>query len=178
YASAGDARAAAPPARRMVHVLAGGGSGELLMRALADAGISFSAGPLNIGDSDYALARRLAVVYYAEPPYAPVSPQGLAAACEWMAAARAVVVCPAPLGSGNIALIEAALQALRLGAAVFLLEPGEQPESASAVDYAAVRERDFSGRGVEMYGELLEGGARRARSPLEVAQLLAKQPMR
>jgi len=45
----------------MVHVIAGGGSGELMMRALVDADIAFSAGPLNAGDSDYTLAQRLAV---------------------------------------------------------------------------------------------------------------------
>ncbi|HEX6819144.1 MAG TPA: ATP-binding cassette domain-containing protein, partial [Ktedonobacterales bacterium] len=163
----------AEPAARMVHVLAGGGSGELMMRALADAGIPFSAGPLNVGDSDYALARRLAAVCYAEPPYAPVSPQGLAAARERMGQARAVVVCPAPLGPGNVSLLDAALQALRAGAEVILLEPGDLAESSPAVDLETVRERDFSGRGVELYSELMKDGARQARSPLEVVQLLA-----
>src|SRR5438874_9718187 len=43
-----------------VHVMAGGGSGELIMRALADAHIAFTAGALNIGDSDHTLALRLA----------------------------------------------------------------------------------------------------------------------
>src|SRR5947207_11137234 len=38
-----------------VHVIAGGGSGELMMRALADAHIPFIAGALNIGDSDHTL---------------------------------------------------------------------------------------------------------------------------
>src|SRR5579872_751162 len=108
YTPAATSLESTESARNSVHVLAGGGSGELMMRALADAGIPFSAGPLNVGDSDYALARRLAAVCYAEPPYAPVSPQGLAAARERMEQARAVVVCPAPLGSGNIALLEAA----------------------------------------------------------------------
>ncbi|HET8851191.1 MAG TPA: ABC transporter ATP-binding protein [Ktedonobacteraceae bacterium] len=43
-----------------VHVIAGGGAGELMMRALADAHIPFVAGALNIGDSDHTLALRLA----------------------------------------------------------------------------------------------------------------------
>src|SRR5438105_13570318 len=42
-----------------VLVMAGGGSGELLMRALADVNIPFIAGALNIGDSDHTLALRL-----------------------------------------------------------------------------------------------------------------------
>jgi len=163
-------------APKMAHVLAGGGSGELLMRALADAGIPFSAGPLNVGDSDYVLARRLAVICYAEPPFAPVSPQGLAAARDRMAEARSVVVCPAPLGPGNVELLDAALHALRAGTDVILLEPGEPARDASPLDIETIRERDFSGRGVAVYGELVAGGARRASSPLEVVRLLLDAP--
>src|SRR6266480_2141684 len=37
--------------RPLVHVMAGGGTGEMMMRALADAHIPFIAGALNIGDS-------------------------------------------------------------------------------------------------------------------------------
>jgi iron complex transport system ATP-binding protein len=60
-----------------VLVMAGGGSGELLMRALADASIPFIAGPLNIGDSDHTLALRLASEVITEQPYAPISPATL-----------------------------------------------------------------------------------------------------
>lgn len=156
----------------MVHVLAGGGSGELLMRALADARIAFSAGPLTVGDSDYALARRLAVLCFAEPPCAPVSREGLAVAREHMAAARAVIVCPAPLGPGNISLLEAASEALRAGIDVILLEPGEPASGDLELDLSAVRERDFSGRGTQVYREMLKAGARHAYSPLEVTRML------
>jgi iron complex transport system ATP-binding protein len=55
-----------------VLVMAGGGSGERLMRALADARIPFIAGALNIGDSDHALALRLAREVITEQPYAPI----------------------------------------------------------------------------------------------------------
>lgn len=166
-----DARA--PSA--MVHVLAGGGSGELLMRTLADTTIAFSAGPLNVGDSDYGLALRLAVVCFAEPPYAPVSSQGLEAASERMAAARAVVVCPAPLGPGNVLLLDAVMRALRAGTVVILLEPGSDVSSDSeseTMDFNAVRERDFSGRGVTLYESLTRSGARLAASPLDAVRLL------
>src|SRR6266571_8016864 len=60
-----------------VHVMAGGGSGELLMRALADAHIPFSAGALNIGDSDHTLALRLAHEVITEQPYTLLSPATL-----------------------------------------------------------------------------------------------------
>ena len=149
-----------------VHVVAGGGSGELLMRALADAEVPFSAGPLNIGDSDYALATRLARVCLAEPPYAPVSAAGVADAGERMRAAGFVVLCPTPLGPGNSALLDAAIAARRDGATIILLEPGlPSPDEAQVAWRAAVQSRDFSGCGVERYETLLAQGARWASNP-------------
>ncbi|MGH2478877.1 MAG: ABC transporter ATP-binding protein, partial [Ktedonobacteraceae bacterium] len=71
----GDPALAADEAREpaRVHVMAGGGSGALVMRALADAGIAFSAGALNIGDSDHTLALHLASEVITEQPYAPIT---------------------------------------------------------------------------------------------------------
>jgi iron complex transport system ATP-binding protein len=174
-------------ARPRVHVLAGGGSGELLMRTLADAGIPFGVGPLNAGDSDAALARRLAAQTLEEPPYAPVSSQGLAAARKRMLDAGVVVICPMPLGPGNVELLATALEALVAGARALLLEPSiaaaTATNSASASHLpdpadlessveAAVAARDFSGRGVEFYRALLAAGAGWASSPGEVVALL------
>jgi len=170
--------AAHVPASR-VHVLAGGGSGELLMRTLADADIPFTAGPLNAGDTDHALAHRLALQTLAEPPYAPVSAQGLAAARDLMGAAGAVVVCPMPVGPGNLALLDAALDARRGGVAVVLLEPARRAahnESGAAEneegDFAAIAARDFSGGAAERYAALADTGALWAGSPAEVVALV------
>jgi iron complex transport system ATP-binding protein len=155
--------------RARVHVLAGGGTGELLMRALADAALPFSAGPLNIGDSDYVLAQRLAQECIVEPPYAPVSAQGLARARELMDNAEATVVCPAPIGPGNLALFELALEACRTGRNVILLElAGSVPDTSAILQ--AVGERDFSGRGAALYGQLLESGCFVATSPAQVLE--------
>ena len=166
------------PASR-VHVLAGGGSGELLMRALADTGIPFTAGPLNAGDTDHALAERLAMQTLAEPPYAPVSAQGLAAARDLIRAAGAVVVCPMPIGPGNLALLDAALDARRAGLSVILLEPTRLTLSAESgasenevSELAAIAARDFSGGAAERYAALAEAGAIWAGSPAEVVALL------
>ncbi|HEX8994572.1 MAG TPA: ABC transporter ATP-binding protein [Ktedonobacterales bacterium] len=156
------------------HVIAGGGSGELLMRALADAGVAFSAGPLNVGDSDCALAQRLAALTLVEPPYAPLSGEGLAAARERMIEAGAVVVCPAPLGPGNVALLDEALAARQAGARVALLEPGLGASEAAEQDVdglALVMARDFSGRGRAVYAALLEGGAAWAVTPAQAMRV-------
>lgn len=156
----------------MVHVIAGGGSGELMMRALADARIPFSAGPLNVGDSDYTLATRLARQVITEPPYAPVSESGLAAAQERILAAQATILCPTPLGPGNIALVEAALTARHTGRTVALLEPTlPEPNDTDAV-LAAVGERDFSGTGANLYQQLMAAGCPVATSPSAALNLL------
>lgn len=180
--------------RASVHVLAGGGSGEIAMRALADARLPFTAGPLNVGDSDHALAQRLALHCITEPPFAPASPQAMAAARERIEAAGALVICPMPLGVGNIALLEIALAACRTGTFVVLLEPSraltindkvdmaagapgesDNDEAPCAAALAAVAQRDFTGRGIELYGALADAGARWAASPAEVTMLLQRR---
>jgi cobalamin transport system ATP-binding protein len=152
-----------------VHVLAGGGTGELLMRALADAAIPFTAGPLNIGDSDYVLAQRLAQECIVELPYTPVSAKGVACARELMDNAEATIVCPAPIGVGNLALFDLALEAARTGRYMIMLEPsGSMPNTSSLLK--SVDERDFSGRGVNLYQQLLESGGFVATSPAQVLE--------
>jgi iron complex transport system ATP-binding protein len=164
-----------PPA---VHVIAGGGSGELVMRALADAGIPFTAGPLNAGDSDHALAQRLGMLCITEPPFAAVSPQGLASAYEHMTSARAVIVCPVPLGHGNVKLLARAAEARRAGVPVVLLEPGWSGGLANGTEVSqltvpdSVLARDFSGQARERYAELLAAGARWATSVGEAVELV------
>jgi iron complex transport system ATP-binding protein len=163
-ASSPPSRAAPKTIPEFVHVVAGGGSGELLMRALADAGIEFVAGPLNVGDSDAALAERLAYLCILEPPFASVSDQGLASAREHMLAARAIVICPMPLGKGNIELLALAYQARVAGVPVFLFEPGHAASAADALssrldEYGAVASRDYSQIGVSTYQQLVEAGS-------------------
>jgi iron complex transport system ATP-binding protein len=195
-----EARPAIQPLQ--AHVIAGGGSGELLMRALADAGVSFSAGPLNVGDSDGALAERLATLTLIEPPQAPISAEGLTSARERMIEAGVVVICPAPLGPGNIALLDEALAAQQAGARLILLEPGlgaaldaaadddaeadaameagdaqTAANTANATDAAGlalVEARDFSELGRIAYEALLTGGAVWVTSPAEALRSVAE----
>jgi iron complex transport system ATP-binding protein len=167
----------------VAHVFAGGGAGELMMRALADAAVHFTVGPLNTGDSDCALAERLSDLCLVEPPYAPVSPEGLAAARERLLGAVAGVICPMPLGHGNIALLEAALEARRAGTPIILFEPargfaralGDDNDDMEAV-WAAINARDFTGQAAALYRALAESGAVWAASPVEA--LLALQATR
>src|SRR5207245_1498823 len=106
-----------------VLVMAGGGSGELLMRALADASIPFIAGPLNIGDSDHTLALRLASEVITEQPYAPISPATLEQVHKNLSHVTLLIVSPMPVGPGNLALLQEAYAAALSGIKVLLLAP-------------------------------------------------------
>ncbi|HEX6818282.1 MAG TPA: ABC transporter ATP-binding protein [Ktedonobacterales bacterium] len=160
------------PAR--AHVLAGGGSGELLMRTLADAGTPFTVGPLNSGDSDCALAQRLGELCLMEPPYAPISPEGLAAAQERMLSAGAGIICPMPVGHGNIALLRVALDARKAGVTMVLLEPshGQRQQTHGNEPWEAIAARDFTGEAAPLYRELEASGGIWAQSPREALAAL------
>lgn len=181
-----------PPTKQQlrVHVIAGGGSGEVMMRGLADAHIPFSAGALNIGDSDHTLALRLADEVITEQPYAPISTANLAAVRASLAHACALILCPTPIGPGNLALLQEAVQVARNGLPVFLLEPGEREAEADTVLHTAfdtatldaivqqtgMAARDYTGgEGLNYLIQLLQNGAEIAPSVGSVVETLKKR---
>jgi ABC-type cobalamin/Fe3+-siderophores transport systems, ATPase components len=161
------------PIKPFVHVIAGGGSGELLMRALADAQIPFSAGVLNIGDSDHTLALRLAEDVLSEQPFAPVSPALLAQLRERLQRVAVLVICPTAIGPGNLALLQVASEAAQQGLAVVLFNgavaasdtsanAGPERETALVEMFAA---RDYTGgAGVAYLQQIVQQGATLAAS--------------
>jgi iron complex transport system ATP-binding protein len=150
-----------------VQVMAGGGSGELLMRALADARISFVAGALNIGDSDHTLALRLADEVITEQPYAPISAHTLGQVRASLTRVALLILCPMPLGPGNVALLREAVSAAQQNLPVLILVP----QSANTTDESMMPENDLlrrtgiatrdytSGEGLKLMSELLKAGA-------------------
>lgn len=155
-----------PPAR--IHVMAGGGTGALVMRALADATLPFNAGVLHIGDSDHTLALRLASEVITEQPYAPISEftcQHLRASLQ---TADLLLICPMPIGPGNLALLQEALVARQQGTSVLLLPPlgclTPIEKGTSAPEHLArwlnTPTRDYAqGAGERLLTQLLEAGA-------------------
>src|SRR5579875_3161938 len=117
-----------------IHVMAGGGSGGLVMRALADAGLSFSAGVLNIGDSDYTLALRLAAEVIAEQPFAPISEAACLRLRRCLRTVSLLILCPMPVGPGNLVLLQEALAVCRRGIPVLLLLSPDGPGMAATQD--------------------------------------------
>jgi iron complex transport system ATP-binding protein len=168
-------------------VMAGGGSGERLMRALADAHIPFMAGALNIGDSDHTLALRLANEVITEQPYAPISSGVLEQVHTSLARVRLLIICPMPVGSGNLSLLREALTAAQDGLKVLVLAPPIAASSTSAEDQSAtdstqatadrlqqtgIANRDYTnGEGTRLVRDLLGAGAIVVGSVAETVEL-------
>ena len=139
------------------------------MRALADAHIPFSAGALNIGDSDHTLALRLAKEVVTEQPYSPISQSALAKVRACLANVKLLILCPTAIGPGNLALLQEAVHAAEKGLPVVLLT---SPVSTACVpddttmdisddvqllDMAA---RDYTqGQGLVLLEQLIQNGA-------------------
>lgn len=151
-----------------VHVMAGGGSGALIMRALADARILFSAGALHVGDSDYTLALRLASDVITEQPFVPISETTLQSLQQRLQTISLLIVCPMPIGPGNLVLLHEALRVCQSGRMVLLLLPSGTNISAletlpqqQLLSLLNSPERDYaSGEGLKLLRRLLETGAR------------------
>ncbi len=166
-----------------VHVLAGGGSGEMTMRALADAHLAFTSGVLNIGDSDLTLALRLASEVITEQPYAPIS----RAACErlhiLLERSAIILLCPMPIGPGNLVLLQEALVAAQRGKQVILLTDissqticGHEEEAIFDQNdgwQTGMAARDYTGgEGIKLCAQLLNQGALVAQSVGEAIEIL------
>jgi len=166
--------------RPVVHIIGGGGSAALLMRGLADARIPFSIGALNIGDSDHALALRLAAGVISEQPYAPIALETAAQVRAALKRSQAQILCPVPIGPGNLILLRLALEAAQTGLPTILLEPASATitESDAASDpvpiLCQITARDYTGgEGAAIYNALLKSGAQCAREIPEAITLLS-----
>jgi len=169
----------------LVHVIAGGGSGELMMRALADGHIPFSAGALNIGDSDYTLALRLAQEVIVEQPYAPIAPETVKQVQTSLARVAVLILCPAPIGAGNLVLLQQALAAAQHGLPTILLTPTGMDTTCATdtlidgddgeLQRTGIATRDYTnGEGVKLVGQLLQAGAIMVSSVGEAVELVKR----
>jgi iron complex transport system ATP-binding protein len=147
-----------------VHVVAGGGCGEEVMRRLALCGYTLSCGVLNRGDLDTDVARALGAEIALEEPFSPVGPKALAAAGAMVQAADAVLLSPVPFGPGNVANLDLLTAALDQGRPVFVMEDIESR------DYTPGREA------VAKVRALLGRGAKPWRNVADLLMLLPSRP--
>ncbi len=109
-----------------VHVIAGGGAGEEILRRLTLAEYRVTAGVLNGGDSDALTAQALDIETVLEKPFSPVAPPSFARAADLSRTADVVVVSGTPFGDGNRVNLDLAAAALNRGAAVMVQSRIEQ----------------------------------------------------
>jgi iron complex transport system ATP-binding protein len=146
-----------------VHVVAGGGCGEEVLRRLCIHDYTLTCGVLNEGDSDAQAAAALGIETALERPFSPIGPGSLASARSLVSRCDAVIVTAVPFGTGNAANLELAAEAARTGKPVFLM--------------AGIAQRDYTPdhRATAIESGLLAGGARDFRDLSELIELLPKQ---
>ena len=151
---------------KRVHVVCGGGTGFRLMEELSAMGIRVTAGVLNVGDTDYLVAKRLGIEVAEEAAFREISEESARRCLEMMKEAEVMVVTGVPFGPGNVRNLEVLLESLEWKA--------QKGEGAAKVLVRAegIGERDFSGGKAErLMKELVGRGA--APVPEEVRECLA-----
>jgi iron complex transport system ATP-binding protein len=142
------------------HVIGGAGRGAGSLRALAELGFEVTAGVLHLGDTDAAVAERLNLLRVTVPPFSRIDRRSASDCARLMARAALLVVCDAPFGEGNLENLRLAVDSVRAGVRVILLES------------IPIEERDFTaGRATAMWREL-QGRARTVSSVQELVRTL------
>lgn len=143
-----DGALSVTPARRLygnlpgngarVHVIAGGGSGEILMRRLVLSGYKVTCGVLNRGDSDAQTAAGLGVQCVLEQPFSPIGRDAVNACLKLACECSSIVLCAVPFGPGNMVNLEIAEAAIRQGRQVLLVSGCEERDYTPAKDASKI----------------------------------------
>jgi len=145
--------------RTTVHVIGGGGTAAPVLAKLARRGYALTCGVLNLGDADQEVAEALDIPHVSQQLFAQTTPESLESHRDLMRAADIVVLTDVPVGHGNIANVEVALEAARAGKPVIALKPD------------LISERDFTeGKATELVEEIISLGGRSAATVDEVVR--------
>lgn len=130
---------------KRVHVICGGGTGEKVMMLLEKKNYDISCGVLNIGDSDWKIAKALNIQVVEETPFSPISEKNAKLNLELMMKADAIILVNTPFGSGNLKNLQLLEKLIEKEKKIFIVE--ETP----------IKERDFtSGKAEEIYNRMKE----------------------
>jgi len=111
-----------------IHLICGGGTGSLVMKALLDEGYRVTAGVLNLLDTDQETAQTLAIFTATEAPFSPITEEAHAANLRLMGKADVLVITPTQFGEGNLRNLDAAEKALEEGKPTIFLDNGQNKE--------------------------------------------------
>ena len=116
-----------------------------------------------------------------EQPFAPISAGALEQVRQSLSQVNLVIICPAPIGPGNVALLEEVLQAASNGLPVILLTPASIGNASTATVLWVTDEKDAydsrmealdytRGQGKRVIEALIRHGASTATSIGEVLE--------
>lgn len=146
-----------------VHVVCGGGSGSLMMGLLAKEGFKVTAGVVSPLDSDFKVAKTLGIPAILEDPFSKISEKRFKENLEKILGSDAVVVTDFPVGFGNLRNLKSALDGLKGGKPVILVEK------------SPIESKDFTGGAAKkLYGELEKLGAIKVKNEQEALKVLIR----
>ncbi len=149
--------------RLTVHVIGGGGTAAPVFAKLARRGYGLTSGVLSVGDADQEVADALDVPYVSQQLFAGTSRESVEDHRTLVRAADVVVLTDVPVGHGNLANVEVALEAAHSGKAVILLKPDLIPE------------RDFTdGKATELVRDIVSLGGRPAETVDEIVRAVER----
>ena len=144
-----------------IHLIAGAGTGTVVMKALVDEGYEVTAGVLNMLDTDYETAELLKIPTVSEAPFSPITEQSNRLLWEMIKKSAIIVVTSVPFGYGNLSNLETALDAVKQGIKTYV------------IDEVPIESRDFtSGKATALMVELKNAGAIFIKRPSELPTLV------
>lgn len=147
--------------KKRVHVICGGGSGQKILYALAEAGFRVSAGVLNALDSDWEVATELGEVVD-EAPFSQIGNSAHEKNLEMVEESDAVILANLSVGWGNFRNLLAAKRAAELGKLI-------------VIDETPFSQRNFAGeKAEEIYREALKRAAVVTKAEEEVINAIRK----
>ena len=138
-----------------VHVVAGGGCGEDVLRRLSLCGYTVTCGVLNRGDLDAEVAAALGIEAVLEQPFSPVSEPAREAARQLAAKADAIVLTSVPFGSGNVANLDL-LESLQAAGKPVLIMDGIETRDYTPDRAAMRRVAQLVARGAIVWRDLAD----------------------
>ncbi len=140
-----------------VHVICGGEEALPALEMLDKLGCRISVGPVSAQDSGCRFAHFHSLPVVIVPPFTSMNGKHRQEHLELLRSSDLVVVPPIPFGEGNLPLFDEVEKVLTEGKPLYIIDP------------PGVKNRDYSGRAVE----LVEGLMRRGAKPLEDLDELA-----
>ncbi|MCF6265285.1 MAG: ABC transporter ATP-binding protein [Desulfuromusa sp.] len=128
-----------------VHLICGGGSGTTLMRRLHVAKAQVTAGPINRGDSDEAVATALNIPLVQEIPFNPFLKSTLTTAEQLIEKTDILVVTTQWWGAGNLPCLGLAETALKQGIPVYLLAQQQEQDYTDGKAWGRIQQLQQQG---------------------------------